>query len=238
MTYRADPVTWRGELVVHEVRADEQLVQEGEGDGEVGVEVEAVPGLVREPAPGGSGTELTPTTTNSANPAVAQRTYGYVVQEHRSSSSTTPCAVAHRVTGRGQDARACDQPDRREAEPTVRDLARRSMAEGLVEPRAAAHEHELDEGEVGAEWSAVSWPWRRSAHRPKDAFKASVTHRAAKDLVHHIPQPSVSGGEHTHIMALSHGCGCTVKPGMFFRRRSARTLSSRTPSTLPSKRSL
>ena len=47
-----DPVADR-DRVVDEVGADEQLVEEPEGDREIGVQVEAVPRLVRQPAPGG-----------------------------------------------------------------------------------------------------------------------------------------------------------------------------------------
>ena len=58
--------------------------------------------------------------------------------------------VAHRVPDGREHAVAEEQPDRRETQPAMGD--RQAVhPEDLVEPRAARHEDELDEREIGAE---------------------------------------------------------------------------------------
>ena len=55
---------------------DEQLVQEREGDRQVGVEVEPVPGLVRQPAPGGRHRRDADHHEQAERRPTAHRTYG------------------------------------------------------------------------------------------------------------------------------------------------------------------
>ena len=200
---QADPVQ-RGELVVHEVRADEQLVQEGEGDGEVGIEVEAVPGFVREPAPGcPDGADA----DEDEQPEPGRRPQHVRIgrQEHRELVDDAR-AIAHRVAGRREDAVGADQPDRREPEPTMRH-GEAVHAEGFVEPRAAAHEHELDQREVGAEERReLAGGGQRAGRRP-ELVEAAVAdpqqddEHAVPDEQRHdvrLPDPPAPRQRHGH----------------------------------------
>ena len=134
--------------IVDEVAPHDELVREPERDPQVGVEVDAVPGLVREPPPRGADrgdrddSEACHRGGRHQHEGVRPEQGGRLVED------VPP--VAHRPAERREDDVSCEQPDRPEPEPAVR--PRQAIhAEDLVEPRATRHEDQLDEREVGAQ---------------------------------------------------------------------------------------
>ena len=128
-----DPVG-AGERVVHEIGADDELVRRPEHDRQVCVQVEAVPGLVREPsacpAHGADGHE-------DEQPERCHRHEDERVgRDHRPRLRDDRRVARGGETDRREHAVGDEQPDRREAEPAVPD-GESVHPEGAVEPRAA-----------------------------------------------------------------------------------------------------
>ena len=125
-----DPVK-RRELIGGEVDSDEELVEEAEGDGQVRVEVDCVPGLVRRMAFHGSDRaeahddEQEERDGRPQNVRIGQH-QGEELVDRRDPD-------AHRIADGRQDRVEDDQPDGPESDPTVgvRDPV---LAEDLVQP--------------------------------------------------------------------------------------------------------
>ena len=140
-----DPVH-RRDLVMEEVGPRPQLVEEGQGDRQVGVDVEPEPGLV---AQASAGRPERGDRDHQEQREADERPQDEPVRgEQGDDLVDDPGGVADRVADdRGGDVDA-DQPDRGEAEPAM-GPHQAVHPERLVQPRAPAHEHELDERQVG-----------------------------------------------------------------------------------------
>ena len=92
---------------------------------------------------------MIPTATKIPNPIVGQddEVEG---REDRPGLAEEGAAVAPRVSGGDEEAVRRDQPDGREADPTM-GAGEPVHPERLVEPRDPGHEDELDEGKVRAD---------------------------------------------------------------------------------------
>ncbi len=134
--------------VTREIGARRQLMSEGQRDGQVGVEVDEVPGLMGDAPPCGSHRG------HRDQHEESRRDVGH--QHVRVGGEEDPglggegAPVGHRVAGRGEDDVAADEADGGESEPAV-PAADPIDPEEVVQPRAARHQHHLDQRAVGAQ---------------------------------------------------------------------------------------
>ena len=92
--------------------------------------------------------------------------------------------VAEGIAGHDEHAVGDDQPERREAEPAM-GPGEAIHAEHLVEPRAARHEDELEQGQVGTEQAGHLADRRQDATQRAQLIEAAVAdpHREDEDRI-------------------------------------------------------
>ncbi len=180
-----DPVSL-GDRVGDEVGAHRELVHKGQRDRQVGVEVDAVPGLVREALT--RGLDRQEAHDHHQPERDGRREHPRVGEEQGVDLVGNRDAGLRRKADRGEDPMADEQPQRAEADPLVptREIA---GAEQLVQPRAARHEDYPDEREVGTEQR------RDLAQRREQAAKRSDLRNAAVNEPHSGDDECV-GGDH------------------------------------------
>ena len=142
-----DPVQ-AGHRIVGEVGPDHELMGEGQGDGQVGVQVDPVPCLVRQASAGRP--------HRADRDRHEQREPGDRPQHERVRRDQRPgladhrLAVAEPIADRRRQGMDTEQPDTAEPDPAV-SRGEPVHPERLLQPWAARHEDELDQDKVRPE---------------------------------------------------------------------------------------
>ncbi len=159
-----DPVD-RGNLVPGEVGTDEQLVEERERDGQVGVDVQPVPRLVRE-SPARRSQRRHADKQEEREPDEAPQDE-LELRQQVDELGDDRAAVAQGPAGQREHDVTADEPYRGEPQPPV-GPCEPVRPERLVQPRTAAHQDELDQGEVGPqEGGDLPGGGKRASGRPE-----------------------------------------------------------------------
>ena len=153
-------------------------MEEAEGDGEVDVEVDRVPGLVRG---AGSGRSNRADGHDDEEPECYDRPQHVGIGVHQREELVDDVGVdAHRVTDGREDPVEDEKPDRGEPDPAVCG-GDPVLPEDLVEPGAPGHQYQLAQDEVGAVQGADLAGGGEDAGRGAELVEAAVADPHADD---------------------------------------------------------